>query len=150
MKRLPIASRRFIRISIAAFKFRYTSCIICDTELNNCLNLNLKCLSASAHPRSDSGNRNTAFQPVSHNRADQHTNNSGNSNPPRRILAPASNNVVSNPRSSHTENFNQNMLLNNSNNENNPIVCYCGTTAASKTVRKDGPNQGTEFYMCAL
>merc|ERR1719339_24869 len=28
------------------------------------------------------------------------------------------------------------------------LACNCGTPAASRTVRKDGPNQGRDFFCC--
>lgn len=34
------------------------------------------------------------------------------------------------------------------NPENNEVVCNCGVAAVQLTVRKEGPNQGRQFYKC--
>ena len=36
-----------------------------------------------------------------------------------------------------------------SDDDSNPIVCNCNEPAVLLTVRKDGPNQGKQFYKCA-
>lgn len=36
-----------------------------------------------------------------------------------------------------------------SDDDSNPIVCNCNESAVLLTVRKDGPNQGKQFYKCA-
>lgn len=33
--------------------------------------------------------------------------------------------------------------------DSNPIVCNCNEPAVLLTVRKDGPNQGKQFYKCS-
>ncbi|XP_048575676.1 DNA topoisomerase 3-alpha isoform X2 [Nematostella vectensis] len=39
--------------------------------------------------------------------------------------------------------------FNSNNNDENAIVCTCGNAAIQLTVRKDGPNQGRQFYKCS-
>jgi hypothetical protein len=41
-----------------------------------------------------------------------------------------------------------NQLDNSENDGSNPIVCNCNEAASLLTVRKDGPNQGRQFYGC--
>ncbi|PIO27956.1 hypothetical protein AB205_0003220 [Aquarana catesbeiana] len=43
----------------------------------------------------------------------------------------------------------RNAPLISANPENNEVVCNCGVSAVQLTVRKEGPNQGRQFYKCS-
>jgi DNA topoisomerase-3 len=57
-------------------------------------------------------------------------------------------NTNSNFKQSNTQQFN-NSPSNTTQSSANPTVCYCGASALLLTVRKEGPNQGRQFYSCA-
>ena len=61
-------------------------------------------------------------------------------------------NTNNNSRNNSNDRSLKNMTnqLNNSDNDgSNPIVCNCNEAALLLTVKKDGPNQGRQFYTCA-
>ncbi|KAG9279931.1 DNA topoisomerase 3-alpha [Astyanax mexicanus] len=75
-------------------------------------------------------NNNTALQSRSENRP-----------PPPRLSAVSSRPPLTNPTQSRP------MQLPSS-DQSNAVVCNCGVDALLLTVRKEGPNQGRQFYKC--
>jgi len=61
---------------------------------------------------------------------------------------PSASNNINNNNFKQSQQFN-NSASNGTQSSANPTVCYCGASALLLTVRKEGPNQGKQFYSCA-
>lgn len=139
----------------------YTTCIVCDSNLRECLQISNKFCSGTTtsttsnvvtnRPRIATSTTN-AFNSMSNTSTFSSNSNLtsiNNTNSNRRYNTTSSSN--SNQNSNFTS-MNNNNSLNDSNDNsenNNPIVCYCSNSATLLTVRKEGPNQGRQFYSCS-
>jgi DNA topoisomerase III len=112
----------------------YITCILCDQELRECLQIQIK---SNAVTNESS---NTRFPiPSSTITTTTHRNQAPTSRP----APPPQPSQHFRNRSLDDSNNN-----NNNNDSDNPIYCHCSNLAALKSVRKEGPNQGRQFYSC--
>lgn len=128
-KRVKKLKFKFERGSVPQhIPLEYITCIICDEELRECLQIQIKTNAVS------NDNNNRFPIPTSTNI----TTSNRNQVP---TLRPA-------PTPQPLQTI-RNRSLNDSNeNDENPIYCHCSSLAALKSVRKEGPNQGRQFYSC--
>lgn len=133
---------------------------MCDQDLRECLQINMKNTQTSINNstvNNDSGYRSTNVSSVS---ASTHPSRSFGSsmNSTTNLFTSQSQVLREKPNTSNQNRQfqNRNSSFNNTNNMNtsannseNAYVCYCNVAAAQFTVRKEGPNQGRQFYSCS-
>jgi hypothetical protein len=149
----------------------YTTCLFCDANFRETLEIDIsmynqhqiKKSASQLNPTSSSMNnlRTTQSQSISapntlqQQQRSHHTSTNVDSS--NDFYSPR---TQTNQRNMFSSNSNSNFKQNNAQKFNNspsnatqssenPTVCYCGATALLLTVRKEGPNQGRQFYSCA-
>ena len=155
----------------------YTTCILCDNFFRETLDINISTLqNTQSNTNTTNTNRNNTSTTAHNNHAansNRNNNNNNNNNQARtnqnssantsvsmrsyHTMSPASNSASARPtQANHFNNQNQsNRNSRNPDDSNNPDddneqrVCYCSMPAALLTVRKEGANQGKQFYGCA-
>ena len=142
----------------------YTTCIMCDSELKQCLQIDLSGLNRTANgssstnvlsARSTNAQTTTSSSRPTFGAQNSPSSNNNNFQPQRNAMVNPVNNAFNNnfnisnnfQRMSTNTNTNGNML--NADDEDNPMMCNCNRPAVMKTVRKDGPNQGRPFFSCS-
>ncbi|RNA12480.1 DNA topoisomerase 3-alpha isoform X1 [Brachionus plicatilis] len=107
----------------------YTTCVVCDVQFREALELNMS-QSRNNMSSTQSIHTNESTVRVSSNRSYSTSSQFQSRTQPQPALS------VTNTDLSNDD-------------DSNPIVCNCNEPAILLTVRKDGPNQGKQFYKCS-
>jgi len=145
------------------FFYSYTSCLFCDVELKQALEIDTSVLARRGNNNQFTATSTTepfiSNQNFTNNHMARRINSSNTyTSPSNNEFIGQSNrtysttNTNSTVRNNSSERFLKNMTnqLNDSENDgSNPIVCNCNQAALLLTVRKEGQNQGRQFYSCS-
>lgn len=126
----------------------YTTCILCDDTFKNCLGFDTRALNANVNNNTSIISTASTYN-LSSARSTFNTTQTSRPNATISNFAQQSRNNTQLPVAyvvpfRNVTNVNQ-MLAND---DSNPTVCNCGKPAQLLTVRKEGPNQGRQFYKC--